>query len=304
MKRALVALALAAATLSGVRVARATGPIGVGTPVEAPPQVSVGLEPGNRRAFWANAPVGPFVSSIIDAGYIYLRPQFAVGWGRPHWHFVQLETAGTFSAGSMGQYGGARLSLAHIDVRSGMRYQLPFGRSFYARAESYDRAALESREGPSARYYSWDSELLASAPIGHGAIFGLFSAYHVMGVPDGYDLYEELLRVMARPGWLFRARIGHSLLIGSKGSIRFGPVFEGILDPTRGSRVLRAGVVATVVLTHHLEILAAFVPTIASTDRIGLAGGDFGQLGIRFRWANPHGYPTPPADPTQLPTQP
>lgn len=64
---------------------------------------------------------------------------------------------------------------------------------------------------------------------------------------------------------------------------------ELVYDPARNSRVVRAGIVATVVLTHHLEVLAAFIPTIASPDRSGLSGGDFGQLGIRFRWGAPHG---------------
>jgi hypothetical protein len=282
-------VALIAIGLSFARSAAASGPLGVGTPVEPPPPPTVGLEAGNKRLHWANAPVGFFASSVIDAGYIYLRPQIAVGWGRPHWHFVQLEAYGTAAAGGLGNYVGARLSIAQLELRSGVRYQFPFSRSFYERPESekYDRFSLESREGPSARYYSWDSEALASAPLLHGSIFGLFGAYRVMGVPDNLDLYEELLRVMARPPWLFRARLGHALRLGEKGAIRVGPVVEMIFNPARNSRVIRAGLVATVVLTHHLEVLATFVPTIASTDSIGLAGGDFGQLGVRYRWGTP-----------------
>ena len=152
MKRLLGLLTLAIA-LTATRGTLASGPIGVGTPVEGPPAPTTGLEPGNRRRFWAASPVGLFASSVIDAGYIYLRPQFAVGWGRPHWHFVQLETFGTVSAGGLGTYGGARMSIAHLELRSGMRYQFPFSRSFYVQEPDhhYDRFALESRVGPSAR---------------------------------------------------------------------------------------------------------------------------------------------------------
>jgi hypothetical protein len=305
MKRigtALAALGAIFAT-SIARPVLANAPIGVGTPVEGPPSPTTGLEPGNRRTFWSNAPVGMFASSIVDAGYIYLRPQIAVGYGRPHWNFIQAETFATASAGGLGSYGGLRVALPHLEMRSGMRYQFPFGRSFYAQAERYDRFSLESREGPSSRYYAWDSEVLLSAPILHGAVFGLFGAYHLMGVPDGFDVYEELLRVVARPPWLFRARLGHAFLLGEKGSIRVGPVAEMVYNPARNTRVLRAGIVATVVLTHHLEVLATFVPTIASSDSIGLAGGDFGQLGVRFRWGTPHGEPTPPPESLAQPQQ-
>ena len=286
-------------TMSIAKTALATGPIGVGAPLEPPPPPVVGLEPGNRRAYWSNAPVGVFASSIVDAGYIYLRPQFAIGYGRPHWNFAQLETFATASAGTLGAYAGARVALPHFDARSGIRYQFPLARSFYAQQETYDRFSLESREGPSSRYSSWDSEVLVSAPILHGAVFGLFGAYRVLGVPDGFDVYEEMLRVVARPPWLFRVRLGHTLLLGEKGSIRVGPVVEMVHNPARNGSVFRAGIVATVVLTHHLEVLATFIPTIASPDRIGLAGGDFGQLGLRFRWGTPHGHHEPPLGPQQ-----
>ena len=285
MKRAHALLGVALTLLSSNALAQT--PIGVGTPVEGPPAPTIGLEPGNKRQYWAAAPVGVFASSVVDAGYIYLRPQIALGWGRPHWHFVQAEAFATISAGSIGHYMGARFSIAHLEMRSGWRYQLPFARSFYAREESYDRFSLESREGPSARYWSWDSEMLVSAPILHGSVFGLFGAYRLGGIADGFDVYEEMLRVMAREPWLFRGRLGHALRLGQQGAVRVGPVVEMIINPARNSRVVRAGLVATIVLTHHLEVLATFIPTIVSTDSIGLAGGDFGQLGVRYRWGTP-----------------
>jgi len=294
MKRALSLLGLALGLLS--TNALATGPVGVGTPVEAAPPPTTGLEPGNKRQYWAAAPVGLFASSIVDAGYIYLRPQIALGWGRPHWHFLQAESFATVSAGGLAHYSGLRVSLPHLEARSGMRYQFSYTRSFYERpAENeYNRSSLESQVGPSSRYWAWDSELLLSAPLLHGSVFGLFGAYNLMGVPDGFDVYEEMLRVMARPHWLFRGRLGHVFRLGEQGAVRVGPVVEMILNPARNARVLRAGLIATIVLTHHLEILATFIPTITSPDRIGLAGGDFAQLGVRYRW----GYPEkPPADP-------
>ena len=55
--------------------------------------------------------------------------------------------------------------------------------------------------------------------------------------------------------------------------------------PGRDEFVVRAGVVASVAIDAHLEAQASLVPVIVSPDTLGLAGADFGQLGVRFRWA-------------------
>jgi hypothetical protein len=40
-----------------------------------------------------------------------------------------------------------------------------------------------------------------------------------------------------------------------------------------------------ILLSRALEVRGTFVPTVASPDRIGLVGGDFTELGLRWRWA-------------------
>ena len=291
MKRTLLCLLL----LSLPRPALASGPIGVGAPIEAAPVASGGLETGNRRAYWSRGNHRWFVSSLLDAGYLYARPQIAVGYGKPHWRYFQVETFGTISGGGGAPYAGIRMGLPFLELRSGARYQIPFTRSFLPREASYDRFDLENRLAPTARYLAFDNDLQATIPAYKGTIFTLLSLNYVTGVPDGYDVYEEQVRVIGTAPWFTRARLGYAFRLGEQGAIRIGPVVEWIYNLGRKTTTIRAGVVATVVLTHHLEVLATLVPTITSPDRIGLTGGDFGQLGIRYRWASP----APPSEPSE-----
>ncbi len=51
------------------------------------------------------------------------------------------------------------------------------------------------------------------------------------------------------------------------------------------SRTVRAGPIVRIVLSRRVEVRGAFVPTVLSPDHIGLIGGDFTELGFRYRWA-------------------
>jgi hypothetical protein len=44
-------------------------------------------------------------------------------------------------------------------------------------------------------------------------------------------------------------------------------------------------VVASFAIDDHLEAIGLLVLPVVSPDHIGLAGGDFGELGLRYRWA-------------------
>jgi hypothetical protein len=49
--------------------------------------------------------------------------------------------------------------------------------------------------------------------------------------------------------------------------------------------VVRAGLLGSVSISAELDVQVALIPVLASPDNLGLAGGDFGQLGIRYRFA-------------------
>ena len=52
--------------------------------------------------------------------------------------------------------------------------------------------------------------------------------------------------------------------------------------------VLIRSLVALAVLAApaQLEAQASLIPVLVSPDRLGLVGGDFGQLGVRYTWAS------------------
>jgi hypothetical protein len=39
-------------------------------------------------------------------------------------------------------------------------------------------------------------------------------------------------------------------------------------------------------LSRRVEVRGSFIATVVSPDRIGRVGGDFTELGVRYRWAS------------------
>jgi hypothetical protein len=114
----------------------------------------------------------------------------------------------------------------------------------------------------------------------------LGSISHIEGVPDGQLVYEETLHVIAKPPWVLRVRGGYSLLFPvrrTRSSI--GAVVDVFWLPGRDAELVRAGLIFRIAISSELEVRGTFVPTIFSRDRIGLLGGDFTELGLRWRWA-------------------
>jgi hypothetical protein len=91
--------------------------------------------------------------------------------------------------------------------------------------------------------------------------------------------------VIMDPPYVWRARLGYLLAFGRDGAIRIGVAGDVIGVPGRDEYVVRGGLLGSVSMTAHLEAQVSFIPVLVSPDSIGLAGGDFGQLGVRFRWA-------------------
>ncbi len=107
----------------------------------------------------------------------------------------------------------------------------------------------------------------------------------IQGVPEGEYVYEETLHVIAKPPIIWRGRLGYHwfLIPGRRHSI--GAVGDVVAVPGRATALVRAGLVLRVVLSDSLEVRGTFVPTVYSTDQIGILGGDFTELGLRWRWA-------------------
>lgn len=262
--------------------------------VEPPP------DPGVNTAWYAGPPRW-FVSALADLGVVYFRPRFAVGWGRPHSDWVGLETNPIISTDTLGVSGGLRIADDDLglELRVGGRYMMALGRTYLARQEEYQRQDIELRVGNTASYAAFETELSGAWGIGGGVdVFGEAAVTYVVGVDDGFNVYEEVIKAVIEPPWIMRVRTGWTFEVGFDGALKLGPVVELVEIPAREALILRAGVVARLKLYDDLEVRVTIAPALGSPDDLGSRGGDSFILGVRYRWATgwspKQAVPTPP----------
>lgn len=235
---------------------------------------------------WNEGQHRPFLSTTIDVGWVYLRPRLSVGYGKPFNTWVGVDANPVVSGNGAGAYGGLRLALPRFDVRAGARYIYAFNREYLNPQPSYDRLDLSSTAGSPARILTYEVEAEFSLPAGPGDVIGLGSLSYVNNVPQGMYVFEETLRVVVDPPLVWRGRGGYLFRFGAFRQHFVGVVADVLNVPERhNDTTVRIGPVLRIVLSRHLEVRGSFVPTILSPDRLALTGGDFTELGFRYRWA-------------------
>ena len=235
---------------------------------------------------WGELPARPFVATTIDVGWVYVRPRVSLGYGKPFTSWVGIDLNPLAQTSGIGAYGGARLSLPFVDLRVGSRYVYSFSHSYYDPSTSFTRVDLDGDSGIPAKLLTHEAELTLNIPAGPGDILLLGSASIVTGIPEGQFAFEETLHVIVKAPYVWRARTGYSVRFGSARQHSVGLVGEVLDVPRRDdSLTVRVGPVLRIVLSRRVEVRGSFVTTIFSPDRIGLVGGDFTELGVRYRWA-------------------
>ena len=270
--------------LGGALPARAFEPVDPGGLAPTPPAAS-GTEQAVVAQYWELGRPRWFGAMTLEAGYAYAKPQFSAGYGQPFWRWFGVQAYPLGSVGGVGQYAGIGAGIPGLSARVGGRYFYPFQRRLLPPRESYTREDMQLEEGPRGDYLALEAEISATLPMGRGSLFGVLTGYRVELVPDGLLIYEESLRTIMKPPHIWRTRLGYLLSLGQNGAIRIGPVSEVVGMPGRYDVVLRGGLLTSVLINAHLEAQASFIPVLTSPDSLGLAGGDFGQLGVLFRWA-------------------
>lgn len=289
--RALLAGVAVAASMAIPSVARATDS-GVGhEPSADPPLPPRGPDGDNlvdshSRRSWNEGRPRMFAATTFDVGWVYVRPRLSIGWGNPFNTWFGVDMNPVVSGNGLGAYGGLRLALPRFDIRAGSRYVFAFNREYLPIQEKYDRLDLSSTVGEPARIVTHEVEAEFSIPLGPGDIIGLGSLSYVRNIPENRYVFEETLRVIVAPPIVWRGRGGYVIRFGSFSQHSLGVVADVLDVPKRDdSRTVRAGVVVRVVLSRHVEVRGSFVPTIISPDKLGVVGGDFTELGFRYRWA-------------------
>ncbi len=260
--------------------------------VEKPP---LGLFPTPEDALmdsrmarsWGEGLARTFVSTTVDVGFIYVRPRVALGYGKPFTSWIGVEANPIVTSGELAVYGGVRLELPYFDFRLGPRFFRAFDHTYLDDQPSFTRLELETANGPQATATTYEAEVDLSVPVGPGNIVGRGSISYVTGVPAGQDVFEETLHVIVRPPWVWRGRLGYAFRFGAYNQHSIGLIAEVLDVPAREAAVtLRAGPLLRFVLSRRVELRGSFVIPIVSPDSIGIVGGDFAELGVRYRWAS------------------
>lgn len=257
-----------------------------GTPPDlGPPHADNLIDPGMHRSWREGAP-RVFAALTLDAGYLYLRPRGHVGYGMPFNTWLGIEANPLVGQGGYGGYGGARFALPYVDARLGVRYFAAFQHAFLDPKPSYDRLDLDVTKNAKARYYTIEAEVNVAIPVGPGDVIAMGSISDVRGVPEGSYVFEETLRVVVAPPLVWRARGGYLFRFGAHNQHSIGPVVDFLDIPNRDdSKSVRMGPVMRMQLSRHFDVRGSFVTTLWSPDRLGLVGGDFTELGVRYRTA-------------------
>lgn len=271
-------------------VASTSPPVGppVGpAPADAPDTKSSDalVDPTMRRSWWEGKDRF-FFATTVDGGYLYVRPRASFGYGLPFTRWFGVDVNPVATGAGLAAYGGLRLSLPHFDVRVGSRYFSAFQHSYLPVKDNYGRLDLENAALDRARIVTHEVELDGTVPVGPGEVLALASGSYVANVPNGAYVFEETLKVVVNPPLVWRLRGGYLFRLGAYNQHSVGFVADVLNVPRRESdTTVRAGPVFRVVLSRHFEVRGSFVLTVWSPDRLGLSGGDFTELGVRYRWA-------------------
>jgi hypothetical protein len=244
------------------------------------------IDPKMARS-WAVLPARPFVSTTFDFGFVYLRPRVSFGYGRPFTQWVGVDMNPIAQTSGLGAYGGLRIEIPHVDFRLGPRYFSSFEHTYLERRDSYTRIDLEREVSTPAHTLTWEAELDLSFPVGPGKLLLRGSASYVTGVPDDKNVFEETLHIIVNPPLVWRTRLGYAFTFGEHNQHSIGPAVDFLDVPKReDSRTIRVGPILRMQLSRRVDVRGSFIVTVVSPDRIGLRGGDFTELGLRYRWAS------------------
>jgi hypothetical protein len=266
------------------------------------PALAQGPEPVITPGHWTREPGRPFLSIRADLGYLYFKPRVSFGYGKPFYTWVGMDVVPSVTPESGGGYAGPRLQLDWFELRAGARFVHAFGGQYLAAEPSFTIVNLDEYGGSTENYLDLEVEAAAAIPAGPGSILAAFMAESIQLVPKGFDVYEETLHVVAAPPQLYRARLGYTFILGREHTARLGPLVEDIELPDRQARVVRVGLTGAFDIDDHLAVVATVLVPVYSPDSLGLAGADYTELGVLYRWATGHTHAVPEAsNPTQAP---
>ena len=230
MQRAALACALAVFTVASSTLADEPLPF---------PGISPGNEPVVEPGHWTLDPGRPFIALRADLGYLYFKPRFSFGYGKPFTLWGGLDVVPFVTPDTAGGYGGLRLQLDWFEIRAGARFVHAFSRQYLTPQPTYSIVDLAENTGHPSDYLALEVEASAAIPAGPGDILALATVSSIQFVPAGYNVFDETLHVVVSPPAVYRQRLGYSLILGRERIARLGLVGEVIeMSPTATLQVV------------------------------------------------------------------
>ncbi|HEY4116806.1 MAG TPA: hypothetical protein VGM56_03070 [Byssovorax sp.] len=290
MRRAAAASVLAASLAFATR-ARAQLPTTSARTLgeQTPSGAALGIS--QKLPFWGAGATRFFVATTFELGVLNTRETVAIGYGKPHWQWIGVDGYTSVATQGGTNYAGVHVATPYVELRAGARYAFDIGQYFLVPRDQFTRYDVADEGQPVQRYLAYESELSIGVPLPSSALFGIATVTHFDGAPQGYWIFDDVLHTVFAPPWGIRGRVGYYLRTGIDENLKLGAAVELIDSPDRNSVTFRAGPVAALTLTHHTDLTASFMAVIAARDELGLLGGEFTTIGIRYRWASGDRWP-------------
>jgi hypothetical protein len=236
------------------------------------------------NGYWSQGQLRPFVSAKIDLGMPYARPGFSVGYGMPHWLWTGADVSAISTLEFAQTYFGIRGASPILDLAFGARDTWSFGKAFLT-LPPFTRDQVLSSQLHAARYWAWEAEAVASAPLPHSALVADFILVHMADVPRGQFVYDESYRVVVKDPVYYVMRTAAVARLLDQDALKLGVLAVYVFGTGRGQGVWQIGPAAALQLTDHLEIVTALALQVSGPDTLGLSLGAYGLAGVRYRWA-------------------
>jgi hypothetical protein len=220
-----------------------------------------------------------------------LKPYFSAGYGMPHWIWVGVDLNAILTLEMFQPYAGVRATSPILDLAFGVRDTWSFNRPFLTPAATYSYRDVQDAPGPKARYWAWEAEGVAIAPLPYSALVVDFIAIKLLDKPTSQYLYEESYRAVVADNLYAVIRIAAVARLLREDALKIGVLGEHVFETGRHKPVYRIGPAAALQLTDHLEALGTLTLAVSSPDSLGVSLGSYGIAGLRYRWAT--GEPNP-----------
>lgn len=210
------------------------------------------------------------------------RSDVTLGYGKPNWTWIGVESDGQTSADMAMTRVRGRLALVVADLAVGWGRVWSYRHTTLPAQPKYRTLTEPGRDD--AGYRSMQLWLYGFLPGPHGYIDWQFDAVRVYGVPDGEAVYEELLRVVVFPPWVVAGRLGYAYQFANKRAA-IGVLAEALWPGKRDDYVARIGPMFSWAFSKHLDVNVNVTTVVHSPDDLNVYENLWGAIRARYRTA-------------------